>query len=611
MIRILLSVQLAVFIFTVFWMQPKTTMATNIHSDAILFLTTPSSWTGDQDLAPEHPIYSDSITFIEQGIVHDTPADPYLINNYVPTVMYDETENLYKVWSCAIVSGDDPDVNIAMGDHIVYKQSPTLAGLASAPWSIALEPRNQVSGAFDGESTCDPSVIRVQNHYYLYYGGYDPCENPHTTRIGVAVSSNGGRTFTRLNGGQPILEMDAPQTLYGVGQPSVVKAPDGYYYMMYSDIFYNNAVCSLREDIKYMPLECELNCTTDPDPTYQLLHVIRSRTPLFDEVNQEDIITMGAHLAGVSINLAYNVARGEFVVAANPLLDNDSPIAALVHFDHDFQRLGMTIYNPPVSGFRFSEGIAVIRNSIGELHREFNGNRAKLTFIGDTANVQILNQGGEEAVQLNPRSMRYMSFEEGANGVVTNFSQAGDLAVDGDIDGDGRQDIIVWRPANAYWYIKKSTENFADVHDIQWGNPGDWPLTVNYDNDVGDELAVWRLATSSWLILTDDSRDGRDWPDVEYERKQWGRSGDWPVVLNYDTNDATDELAVWRPSTGHWLILTDNERDGRDWPNVDREVEQWGLAADVPTPLLDDSTGKENIAVMRPATGELLVMPLD
>jgi hypothetical protein len=54
--------------------------------------------------------------------------------------------------------------------------------------------------------------------------------------VGVAASTDGGRTFHRLNGGKPILESAGQQSAnhYGAGQPSVVyKHP--YFYMVYTD----------------------------------------------------------------------------------------------------------------------------------------------------------------------------------------------------------------------------------------------------------------------------------------------------------------------------------------------------------------------------------------
>ncbi len=80
--------------------------------------------------------------------------------------------------------------------------------------------------------TCDPSIIRVDGSYYLYYGGncdsniYPSCPgffysyfvvicildhtfaigNPqYLTMIGVALGSDDGMTFSRLNNGNPIV----------------------------------------------------------------------------------------------------------------------------------------------------------------------------------------------------------------------------------------------------------------------------------------------------------------------------------------------------------------------------------------------------------------------
>jgi hypothetical protein len=90
------------------------------------------------------------------------------------------------------------------------------------------------TGTFDNEHTCDPSVVRVNGFYYLFYGAEQNDGLP--TTIGVA-SGPDGINWTRLNNGQPIVTQAAQQTTastYGAGQPSVIYL-NGMFYMMFTD----------------------------------------------------------------------------------------------------------------------------------------------------------------------------------------------------------------------------------------------------------------------------------------------------------------------------------------------------------------------------------------
>jgi predicted GH43/DUF377 family glycosyl hydrolase len=142
--------------------------------------------------------------------------------NYAPTVMQD---GVFRTWWCAGVAGD----------HILYAESSSLNGPfhargSNAAYQDVFAPTG--TRTFDGIHTCDPSVIRVNATYYMYYGGFDSSTN--TTEIGVAQSSD-GLTWARLNGGSPIVVPRNPSAGgYGAGQPSAAYV-NGTFYLMYTD----------------------------------------------------------------------------------------------------------------------------------------------------------------------------------------------------------------------------------------------------------------------------------------------------------------------------------------------------------------------------------------
>ena len=223
---------------------------------------------------------------VYQNIVQDSEAT----YNYAPSFMYDEVEGLYKIWMCG--SGIPGCVG---GDNILYRESTSLQGLMTAPLSVALQPSLDPT-KFDQIHACDPNVYRVGNLMYMGYGGNtDGSQLVATTRLGMAVSYDGGRTFQRLNNGNAIISPSSPDAnLYGIGQPAVAQGPNGYYYMIYTDVNATNS--NVGGDIR----------------------VIRSLDPAFSPGNFTNVATLTVNsVGGTSLDFGYDTNLSQFILVVN------------------------------------------------------------------------------------------------------------------------------------------------------------------------------------------------------------------------------------------------------------------------------------------------------
>jgi uncharacterized repeat protein (TIGR03803 family) len=165
-----------------------------------------------------------------------------------------------------------------------------------------------------------------------------------------------------------------------------------------------------------------------------------------------------------------------------------------------------------------------------------------------------------------------------------------------DFDGDGRSDLVVYRPDTGTWFIRYSSSgySYANARSYQWGEPGDLPLAADVDGDGKTDLVVWRPSTGMWFVRT--SSTGYSYAAAT--TYQWGQPGDVPLAADFDGDGRTD-LVVYRPDDGTWWVRYSSS----GYSYATARVFHWGLPGDVPLVADVDGDHKADLVVYRRSTG--------
>ncbi|PYT01153.1 MAG: hypothetical protein DMF63_04175 [Acidobacteria bacterium] len=90
------------------------------------------------------------------------------------------------------------------------------------------------------------------------------------------------------------------------------------------------------------------------------------------------------------------------------------------------------------------------------------------------------------------------------------------------------------------WWIQRST---AGLLATVFGSSADKAVPGDYTGDGKTDVAVWRPSTGNWIILRSE--------DLSYYAFPFGQNGDVPAPGDYDGDGKTD-AAVFRPATSIW-----------------------------------------------------------
>jgi hypothetical protein len=184
------------------------------------------------------------------------------------------------------------------------------------------------------------------------------------------------------------------------------------------------------------------------------------------------------------------------------------------------------------------------------------------------------------------------------------FGQTGDdPTVVGDYDGDNQADVAVFRNpgltpaapcgASTVWYYRPSSAPGADFRYVCWGSNGDRVAPGDYDGDGRNDYAVFRFMGNSGVFYVNKSGGGTD-------AVYWGSPGDQMMPGDYDGDGRTDYAVARQLNPREFYILTQNGAT---------QFYQFGINTDVPVPGDYNGDGKTDIALYRPSLSSFLVRP--
>ena len=224
----------------------------------------------------------------------------------------------------------------------------------------------------------------------------------------------------------------------------------------------------------------------------------------------------------------------------------------------------------------WSAVITSVNNPGGEIRGQFVHRSNLADFDGD---------GSNDISLFRPSDGNWYSLN-GAGFTATNFGTATDKVMSADYDGDGRTDTAVFRNVDGYgvWQIKRSSD--GGVTSEQFGFATDIATRGDFDGDGINDLAVYRPSTGVWYIKKSNN--------TGFVITRFGLAEDKPLPLDVD-GDGRDDIAVFRPSDGNWYWLRSS--DGQF------AAAHFGLDGDIPVRGDFDGDGKSDLAVYRSSVG--------
>jgi parallel beta-helix repeat protein len=135
------------------------------------------------------------------------------------------------------------------------------------------------------------------------------------------------------------------------------------------------------------------------------------------------------------------------------------------------------------------------------------------------------------------------------------FGVIGDVPVAGDWDGDGDDNIGVFRQNHSesgltmFFLDLDNSGGSADMS-VAFGEPDDLPVIGDWDGDGGDNIGLYRPGSTTGVFYLDIDNDGGI---ADIVTPEYGDFGDIPIAGDWD-GDSDNNIGVYRPGTGEFFM---------------------------------------------------------
>lgn len=148
-----------------------------------------------------------------------------------------------------------------------------------------------------------------------------------------------------------------------------------------------------------------------------------------------------------------------------------------------------------------------------------------LTFIHYTPaqaqSYRLIDWWGSDLSGASVDSSGNLYIADAGNNPIQLFTPDKAAKTGSDFDGDGKEEIAVWRLRDGNWYFIRSSD--GTVVPYPGGTAGDIQIPGDHELDGRTDIAVWRLSDGNWYFIC--SSDG------SVVLPQWGagRENDCPI----------------------------------------------------------------------------------